>query len=200
MLIHSPHLRELTFDGSCPQQSLWDVWPILNGTWPELRSFSVGMIRDLSKRRVADGETVVMVDFMMRHKNLRILRFLGAAHWANSETVYGMAAHRNLDSFYGRYAQLKVAEDLPSLRTVYLTDLFADSAKYSGILRRFGEITTLGLIVDVQRGMIRSMCQSIFEACPKLVNLDLRLRQGLSSYVSTACFRFAVGQQLNKEI
>lgn len=182
---HSPRLRELTFDGSCPHQSIWDVWPILEATWPELHSLSLGMIKDLTKRRPPTEEASVVMDFIARHKHLRELRFLGAAHWVNHETVYSTASHENLTTFWGRYTQLKAATNLPCLRSVYLTDLFMDTANYSGILGRFGAITTLGLIVDVQQqGVVRSMCQSIFNACPMLVHFDLRLRHGSTSYVS----------------
>ncbi len=176
---HSPRLRELTFDGSCPQQCLWDVSPILQATWPELRSLSLGMIRGPHRRH---PETSVMVSFLARHPQLRELRFLGAAHWASNE-AYGITSHQSLASFWGRYAQLKGAEHLPSLRSVYLTDLFLDSANHLGILGRFKDITTLGLVVDVQLGLAKDVCQSIFEVCPMLVRLHLRFLQGLSNYV-----------------
>lgn len=181
---HSPRLQELTFDGSCTQQRLWDVWPILQGTWPELQSLSLGMMKDPQRRRPSVDEVSIMAGFMARHQQLRELKFLGATHWASNE-VYSITSHQNLESFWGKYAQLKGAEHLPSLRSVYLTDLFLDSANHFSILCRFKDITTLGLIVDMQQGLAKDVCRSIFAACPKLVRLDLRFRQGLSNYVSS---------------
>lgn len=184
---HSPRLRELTFDGSCPQQRLWDVWPILQGTWPELRSLSLGMMKYPQRGRPSVDEVSIMAGFMARHQQLRELRFLGAAHWASNE-VCGITSHQNMESFWGKYAQLKGAEHLPSLRSVHLTDLFLDSANHFSILCRFKDITTLGLIVDMQKGLAKEVCQSIFAACPNLFHLDLRICQGLSNYVSPILF------------
>ncbi|KAJ3562950.1 hypothetical protein NP233_g9256 [Leucocoprinus birnbaumii] len=186
MLIeHCPRLRELTFDGSCPEKSIWDVWPILGGTWPELRSLSLGMVKCFKVRRPAAEETII-ARFMERHPNLRELRFAGAAHWASHEMVHTCSSHMSLAYFQGRNVQLKPAESVPCLKSVFLTDLFVDSANFSGILRQFGGITRLGLIVDEHQGMVKVMCQSIFDACPLLVHLDLRFRDGLSNYAEIA--------------
>ncbi|KXN88632.1 hypothetical protein AN958_06897 [Leucoagaricus sp. SymC.cos] len=180
---HSPQLRELTLDGSCPERSIWDVWPILEGTWPELQSLSLGMVNCFNKSRPAAKEESIIREFMDRHPTLREVRFCGSAHWINSETTYAIPSHNNLTFFWGRNAQLKRAERLPCLRSVYLTDLFVDSANFSGILKRFDAITTLGLIIDEQQGKVKTLCQSIFDACPSLVHLDLRFRVGLAYYV-----------------
>ncbi|KAF9451922.1 hypothetical protein P691DRAFT_296310 [Macrolepiota fuliginosa MF-IS2] len=103
----SPRLQELTFDGSCPHLGLWDVSPILDATWPELQSLSLGMIRDASKRLAQDDEAKAMKDFVGRHQELHNLHFLGAAHWASSEATYSITSHQKLVVFRGRYAQLK---------------------------------------------------------------------------------------------
>jgi hypothetical protein len=183
---HSPRLRELTFDGSCSEKSIWDVWPILKGTWPELRSVSLGMIRCFNKKRLPEEESGIIARFMDRHPKLQELRFSGAAHWAGREAEFTMSSHENLTYFWGQHAQLKPAWPLPCLKTVFLTDLFSDSANYSGMFRRFRSITSLGLVVDEQQGKAKVVCQSIFDACPLLVRLDLRLREGLSNYVGAA--------------
>jgi len=142
------------------------------------------MIKDPQKRRSSVEEASVMIDFMARHQQLRETRFLGAAHWARNE-VYHITSHQNLSSFWGKYAQLKGAE-LPSLRSVYLTDLFLDSSNLRGPLGRFKDITTLGLIVNMEQGLAKDVCQSIFEACPMLVRLHLRFQHGLSYYAEIA--------------
>lgn len=183
---HCPRLRQLTFDGSCPEQSIWDTWPILEGTWPELQSLSLGMVKYFKAKRPAAEEATAILRFMGRHQNLRELRFTGAAHWASHEMVHSCPSLTKLAYFRGRNVHLKAAESLPCLKSVFLTDLFVDSANFSGILRRFGAITRLGLIVDEHQGMVKVMCQSIFDVCPLLVHLELRFRDSLSNYAEIA--------------
>ncbi|KAF9451924.1 hypothetical protein P691DRAFT_296544 [Macrolepiota fuliginosa MF-IS2] len=168
---HCPCLRELTLDGDCSQLKNL-ILPILKATWPELQSLSIGITKRFNERPVLRGEARAAQDFIGRHHELRSLQLLGEV---TSEMTDGITSHGNLTAFRGRCVHLKAATNLPRLRSVHLTDPHMGSTNYLGILRRFWSITTLGLTLDSEWESMQGVCLSVFEACPMVVHLDLRL-------------------------
>ncbi|KAF9448644.1 hypothetical protein P691DRAFT_31811 [Macrolepiota fuliginosa MF-IS2] len=184
MLIqHSPHLRDLTIDGTCRQINFWDI---SETTWPELQSLSLGIVSShLWGMFTPDEEERRLVEFIECHERLRTLAYLQVTNGP----VYPIRSHRGPTTFRGQHAQLALAVDLPSLKTLDFTDIFEDSpATIFSFLERFSTITALSFIVGVRRTQVLDVLKTVLKACPALSSLDFQSKEGIDDYVSTPSF------------
>ncbi|KAF8235761.1 hypothetical protein L208DRAFT_1255150 [Tricholoma matsutake] len=172
LLNHSPDLAELTLDGTCNTYQLWNIRRVLSGRWPRLKSVSFG---GLSHHELPSDEEE-MTSFLSAHPTLKEIRFMTGMYYSRSSMFYLPALPR-LCYFNGRIQQLKLADDLPALQCLELTDWFSPSASFAQMLRFVPTITSLSIYVNFLDSTNRRKClalyQAVLSACPRLNHFEI---------------------------
>ncbi|KAF8207084.1 hypothetical protein K438DRAFT_1962716 [Mycena galopus ATCC 62051] len=175
LLVHSPNLVELTIDGTCLVSQLWNIRRIFTGRWRFLRSLSLGNISS----RMLDTDTLDGTIFLKAHPSLERLAFFGSlsGHSNGVSSLLLMPLPR-LEAFSGKMNQLKEVSSaqLPSLRSLRLSDFFSPAALFAPIVQGFPSITSLAVCVnflDTTNGGHQGFFNHLLSSCPQLTHVEI---------------------------
>ncbi|KAJ6570109.1 hypothetical protein DFH09DRAFT_917578, partial [Mycena vulgaris] len=175
LLAHSPNLVELTIDGTCTVSQLWNIRRIFSGRWRFLRSLSLGNI----SARSLETDTEEGKKFLMAHPRLESLAFFGSlSGFTNSITSLPLLPLPSLRTFTGKINQLKDVNgtQLPSLRSLHLSDFFSPAAKFAPVLEEFPAVLSLSVCVnflDTVNGGHQGFFERLLSACPQLTHIEV---------------------------
>ncbi|KAJ6608682.1 hypothetical protein B0H10DRAFT_2226628 [Mycena sp. CBHHK59/15] len=183
LLVHSPHLIELTLDGTCLISQLWNTRRVFSGRWRSLRSLSLGNV----STRALETDTADGATFIKAHPALEKLAFFGnfSPHTHSLSTMPLVPLPR-LRVFSGKISQLKelTGDQLPSLWSLRLTDHFSPAAKFD-LLREFPSVVSLAVCVnflDTFNGNHAGFFERLLSACAQLTHVEISSTSPFSLY------------------
>ncbi|THV01027.1 hypothetical protein K435DRAFT_421428 [Dendrothele bispora CBS 962.96] len=118
LLERSPNLEELTLDGACLSDEVWQLEPVLRGRWPRLRKLALGHISALDSSTSSHEQTIS--DFLDAHANLEDVSLIGNASYS-PQTISEFLSMPKILSWKGRLAHLKHAGPKCQIRNLCLT-------------------------------------------------------------------------------
>jgi hypothetical protein len=175
ILVHSPNLVRLTIDGTCIVSQLWNIRKIFSGRWGSLRSLSLGNISS----RPSDVDSLDGQKFLKAHPRLENLEFYGSlSGFADGITSMPLVPLPRLQSFTGKITQLKevTGTQLPSLRSLQVSDYFSPAAKFAPILQGFPNVVSLSVCVnflDTVNGSHQGFFERLLSSCPQLTHIEV---------------------------
>ena len=116
LLMHSPHLDELTMDASCNLNEVWPFRRLVSGRWPRLRKLAIGNI--YHSQDLVDEYDITQ--FLQAHPALEEVASLSTMSYSGS-ALQALTCLPKLHSFSGKLMQLKNFPASCSLHTVRLT-------------------------------------------------------------------------------
>lgn len=186
-MLHSPNLVELTIDGTCIVSQLWNSRKILTGRWHFLRSLSLGNVSSRSLETDSQDGT----NLLKAHPRLETVGFFGGlSGYTDNVSSLPLIPLPRLRTFTGKINQLKdvTGEQLPSLRSLRLSDYFSPAAKFS-LLQQFPAVVSLAVCVnclDTINGGHQGFFERLLSACPQLRHVEVS---------STASFTLVTSKQ-----
>ncbi|KAJ7116469.1 hypothetical protein C8R44DRAFT_792623 [Mycena epipterygia] len=175
LLVHSPNLLELTIDGTCLVSQLWNIRKIFTGRWRSLRSLLLGNLSS----RLLETDFPEGTKFLKAHPRLENLAFFGGlSGYTNGISSLPLVPLPQLRAFAGKINQLKdvTGTQLPSLRSIQLSDFFSPAAKFAPILQDFPAVVSLAVCVnflDTINGNNQGFFERLLSACPQLTYVEV---------------------------
>ncbi|KAG6906867.1 hypothetical protein DXG01_011629 [Tephrocybe rancida] len=174
MLSRSPNLQDLAFVCPKPLQQTFNIFPLADLHWPNLKS--------LRLTTLAYHETAAEYDkfatFLSAHSSLEDVRLEHPVGLWNVPNFYIPETLPKLRSFMGTLRDLERAKALLNLQSVTLVMLHSPSMPFLQILRRYPNISRLFVQLDTPDLDVANHLK--FYACllnlPKLRHLDLSTR------------------------
>ncbi|KAF5367066.1 hypothetical protein D9758_003936 [Tetrapyrgos nigripes] len=205
LLENSPNLEELTLDGACLSDELWQLDPVLHGRWPSLRKFAIGHISAFDSASSSLPQKVA--DFLDAHYySLEDMSLIGNATYTEL-SIPKFLSMPNMHTWKGRLAHLTHAGPECRLRNLYLTDWFSPSAKIGDLLKNLPHLELLSVFVNfVDTVPEWDFYEQLLTGCPQLKHLEisstshlslinfsaaLRLVPNLQTFTVTRCRKFS---------
>lgn len=172
LLVHSPHLEELTFDAYYPFAPIWDLSPLVSGRWSRLRSISIG---DLAIKQA--GVDNPYLGFLAAHPTLESVALAEGLHHL-SPLVLPPTALPNVRSLRAFWPQVEGMPYHTLIRRLCLTSTPhrpSDVSSVSRVLKNLTSLTSLSIWVEFDEppGYHTKCFRSLLSSCLQLTHLEI---------------------------